>query len=635
MTDQSSTKNLALGLGLINLSGLGLGYVYQKRWRRWGIHLAVTLGLLAAAYLTNASQMPFIWLPVLILWVCWMGFDGWRLGRNLPPEQRLFQISFTEKQPWLLLVIPGILLSLVGGALAGYYFLGQNQYQLGLKAYQDSDCQTAISHFKRVTTLYELTFSSKIEASDAHLLECETLLAGDRAYQDGQFEEAIQHYQEYLDIDSDFLLTSYTEEALAESYYSWANDLMAEQDYLGAIDKFLLILEGYPDTDPADQVPAPLAESYLEQSAQFWESDKWEAAINHASIPLQEYPDTPAGKQAAEQLPEIYLDWAVNLQGYEVFSQALDKVTLVLEDFPDSRVAENAPGLAAEIYYDWASFLQGADYYQESIEKYQILLDEYSDFYSPSNIKGAIKACYLGWGLHSREIGSYNNALDTYQEFRKNYPQEATTANVDKLITETHLEWGENLAENGKFTQAMDKFTEIKESTSDPDLIAAAEEGYQEALWGLSHDQGSVGSQILQETYKTACDGEPALSPAVGITEDEPARAYSCTSEIKLEGNLTAEYPGHFKYVVDKSEGTTTVQSCKYQAGHTLIRQQLYWVITVRSTITGNVYTTHKFYGSQPEKCQPTEYFSSSTKYKYGTEPSMTEVINWLTSFFQ
>jgi len=61
-----------------------------------------------------------------------------------------------------------------------------------------------------------------------------------------------------------------------------------------------------------------------------------------------------------------------------------------------------------------------------------------------------------------------------------------------------------------------------------------------------------------------------------------------------------------------------------------LIRQQEYWTVLVRSTVTGGVYSSKTFYGSQPAKCERTEMFYGTTKYKQGTEPSMEDVIAWL-----
>lgn len=635
MNERNATKTLAIASGLLNLSGLGLGYLYQKQWVRWVIHLLVTIGLLAAAFLTNASQMPLIWLSASILWLSWMTYDGWRLGRKLTPEQRLFPLKLPDNRQWLLIAIPALLLGLEAAGLAGYYLQGQKEFQQGQKAYQDANCESAVDHFKRVTTFYELTLSSQISAADDFLLECDVLLSADQAYQEGKYAEAIQYYQDYLDFESEFQLTSYTEEALAESYYGWAADLMAANDYQEAIKNHTVILEEYPDTSAADQVAAPLAESYLMRSAQLWDSEDYQKAIAAALIPLEKYPGTPAGKQASDQIAEIYIDWATDLQSNRLYQEAVEKITLVLDDYPDTTVADNTAELATEIYYDWASYLHETEDFQKSIVKFEIILNEYPDYFSPTSIKEDIKSTYLAWGAHLRKTRNYNLAIAKYQTFQNKFPQTSRVAGTALLIIETQLEWGEDLTQQNKFTQALDKFTQIKDLTSDPDLVEAAEEGYQEALWGLSKDEGPEGKQVLSEAYTAACDGDPAPSPAVGLAEDEPAKARSCSSDLKLQQDLIAVYPGHFQYVVSRSDGNENIQTCRYKQGHTLIRQRQYWLITVRSTVTGSIYTSKKFYGSQPPKCEKTEWFTSSTKYKYGSIPSSTEVSSWLAGLFR
>jgi tetratricopeptide (TPR) repeat protein len=635
MADQTGNKNLAIGLGLLNLTGLGLGYLYQKQWKRWGIHFALTILLVAVAILTNASRLPFLWLPLFGLWLCWMGFDGWRLGQKHSPEQSLFPLNLPDKLGWLVFAVPAVLVILVGAGLVGYYFLGQSEYNRGIRAHRVADCQSAVKHFRRVSSLYELTFNPWIAVADELLAECEVLLAGDQAYQDGLYEEAIQHYQDYLMIDSDTLLFSYTDGALAASYFGWAADLMAGEDYQEAIENYLIILEEYPDTETADEVPGPLAESYLMLSAQLWESRDWEDAIAAALVPKEDYPDTSAGERAPEQIAEIYIDWAEGLKEDKQYSQAVDNINRVLDEYPDTQAAENLSDLSAELYYGWAGYLQETNAFEESIEKYEILLKDFPQAYNAAEINNEIKSAYMAWGKQSREISLFRRAVEIYKRFQDDYPQESRSENIPDLILQTQLEWADDLLQDKKFTQAMDKYTEIKDLTEDPEIIATAEEGYQSALWDLSQDQGSDGQDIIDAAFKTACAGEAAASPAVGLEEDQPAKARSCSSDLKLDQALMPKYPGQFQYVVSKTEGNETIQSCPYQQGHTLIRQKQYYLITVRRTTTGNIYTTKKFYGSEPEKCLRTEWFSSSTKYKYGTKPSLSEVIIWLEGLFR
>lgn len=635
MTVQNAPKKMALGVGLLNLSGLGLGYLYQKQWLRWGIHVLITIILLTTAFLTNASDQPVIWLPVFGLWLCWMAYDGWRIAQKITPKDHLFSVHLTENRQWLIIAVPALLLILIIAGLMGYSALGRKEFQLGQQSYLDADCESAAKNFKKVTSIYELTFSSQISTADEFLEECDVLLAADQSYQEGNYAKAIQSYQDYLEFDSDFVLTSHTEEALAASYYGWAMVLIADHDYVGAIEKLLVILDDYPDTSAVEQVAEPLAESYLSYSAQLWDAGDFGEAVDTALIPLNQYPNTSAGEQADEQIAEIYYDWAVDLYQKNSYQEAVKFIALIQEQYPDTKAVDDAIDLAAQIHYDWASYLYQEGDYQESITVSEIILDEYTDYFAESEIKEDIKNAYLALGLKLRESNQYSLAISEYETFQEKYPQDSQTEIIPQLIFETHLEWGEQLTQQDEFSQALNKFTQIKELAEDPDEIAAAEKGYQSALLSLSKDTGSQGQLILSDAFKTACNGEPAASPAVGFAEDEPPKARSCSSELKLDKDLTAEYPGHFQYVATLSDGGETVQSCPYKQGHTLIRQRQYLLVTIRDTVTGNVFTTKKFYGSDPPKCERTEWFSSPTAYKYGTKPSITEVNTWLIGFLQ
>jgi len=635
MANQNPPKTMSLGAGILNLTGLGLGYLYQKQWRRWGIHLLLTIILITTAFLTNASKQPIIWLPVIGLWLCWMAFDGWRIHQQPDPKAYLFSLQLPENRQWLILAVPALLVVFIAAGFMGYIALGGKEFQLGQQAYQEADCETAVKHFNKVTSIYELTFSSQISAADDRLVDCDVLLSANQAYQEGNFAEAIQSYQNYLEIDSDFQLTTFTGEALAASYYGWAIELMDASDYSEAIEKHLVVLENYPDTPVAEQVSEPLAEAYLLYSAQLWESGDFKEAIDTALFPRNQYPDTLAGEQADEQIAGIYFDWVVDLHQNDSYQEAVNIIELIQDQYPDTQAVKGVIDLAAKVHHDWATYLYEAGEYQESINVSEIILDEYSDYFSVSEIGQDIKAAYLASGLDLRESDLYMSAINEYETFQEKYPQISNSVNIPQLVFETQLEWGESLTQQAKFSEALDKFTEIIELASEPDDLKTAEEGYQNALLALSKDTGSVGQQILNEVFETACNGEPAVSPAVGFAEDEPPKARSCSSELKLDKDLTAEYPGHFQYVVTLGEGFETVQSCPYKQGYTLIRQRQYLLVTVRKTVTGNVFTTKKFYGSDPPKCEKTEWFYSTTAYRYGTIPSMSEVTIWLDGFLR
>ncbi|MFO8036367.1 MAG: outer membrane protein assembly factor BamD [Anaerolineales bacterium] len=629
MKNQKTSQILPISIGLLNLSGLGLGYLYMKRWIRWGVHFLITLGLIGLASLTNASTLSSLWIPVFILWLLWMAFDGWRQGRNFTPEEGLVPGKFFNERKWVMIAVPIILLCFVGTGFAAYSVMGQKTFQRGMEAYQDADCQTAARRFRRVSTIYELTFAPYIAKADERLAECKKLLSADVTREEGEYEEAIESYQGYLDEYAGGDLAQFAVEGLADSYFDWGVALQEEGSYQEAIRKYEQVLQEYPETPASDRVPPHLVESYLALSDQLWEAGEYQAAIEKARVPLSDYSDTPSGKEAAEQIAQIYCDWARDLQSRDLYQAAAGKIRFVLERHPETEAVENIKPLAAEIYFDWASSLAESGSYMEAVEKYEIVLDEYAEEMSGETVKANIKSTYLTWADSLRKKEAYEGAIEKYQTLREEYPQTIAAEEVNTLVQETKLAWGSDLTQKGEFIEALDTFAYLKDAAVTTEISQTAEERYQQALWGLSQDKGEEGKQVMAETLNEVCDGDPVSSPVVGLAEDEAGKALACDSMYTLPSDLQADYPGHLQYVVSRTEGAKTVQTCAYEQDHTLYRKQVTWTITVRKTVSGDFFSK-TFYGSMPPSCQYTETFYGKTKSKFGSDPSTEDVNDWL-----
>jgi len=629
MDEQKPTRALAISIGLLNLSGLGIGYLYAKKWIRWGLHFLITISLLAAAILTNFSQKIPVFLSVIGLWLLWMAFDGWRQGQKLNPDQGLFPINHSKIRPWMLISVPLLILCLEGVGLAGYVRLGQKEFQSGMQAYQEADCESAVKRFRRVLTIYQLSSGSRKAEADARIEECKLMLAADKAYEENAFEDAIGGYQEYLDIYSEGTLAQRAQMGLADTYFAWGGSLKEEQEFQKSIEKYTIVLEEYPDSSAADQTPAQMAESYLLLSDQLWKSGEFLTAIETARIPLSDYPSTPSGKNAANQIAGIYYDWAADLHEQGEYQEAIYKIHTVRENYPDVKAGKDADSLVAEIYADWADELIEAGSFSSGVMKYKILLSEYADEISDQEINEEMKSAYFAWADDCRADGDYKKAISKYRTLRVDFSDIVDEDEINQLMLETKLEWGYKLVRQNEFTEAMTMFSEVEEDAPGSDLDEEAQEGYEEALWGLSQDRGSEGEQVMEEALDEVCDGDPASSPAVGLAENETGKALACSSMYVLPSDLQARYPGHFKFVVTRQEGAKTIQTCPYTAGHTLYRKQKYWTISVGRTDNGKFFSK-TFYGSMPEGCQQTERFWGKTKTKYGSDPSVKEINAWL-----
>ena len=158
-------------VALLNLTGLGLGYLYMHRWLRWLIHFLLTGGLIAAAFLTNASHFPLLWMVVFGLWLLWMVFDGWRQARRLvqaTPEG-------TVSRPWLPIVLAVLIIGLEAAGFWGYRILGYREFVKGQTAYQLGDYQLTHQYLDRVVSLYALSFAPYVTLAEEYLADCEAL----------------------------------------------------------------------------------------------------------------------------------------------------------------------------------------------------------------------------------------------------------------------------------------------------------------------------------------------------------------------------------------------------------------------------------------------------------------------------
>lgn len=159
------------GVALLNLTGLGLGYLYMHRWLRWLIHFLLTGSLIAIAFLSNAAHSPFFWLTVFGLWLLWMVFDGWRQARRLVQAVPIETVG----RPWLPIVLAVLIIGLEAAGFWGYRILGYREFVKGQTAYQLGDYQLTHQYLDRVVSLYALSFAPYVTLAEEYLADCEAL----------------------------------------------------------------------------------------------------------------------------------------------------------------------------------------------------------------------------------------------------------------------------------------------------------------------------------------------------------------------------------------------------------------------------------------------------------------------------
>jgi alpha-glucoside transport system substrate-binding protein len=488
-----------VAVALLNLTGLGLGYLYCHQWRRWLAHFLLTAGLMTIAFTANTARAPLLWVIVFGLWLLWMSFDGWWQARRLAQTGAMEAIG----RPWLPVALA---ILFIGLAIAGFWFynvLGQREFKAGMVAYSLVDCRTALPYFDRVTTWYRLTLAPNLVTAETKTAECKLIVEAENSRQQNKLAEAIAAYETYLNTYPNAALALPVKTAVAETYAEWATGLRETDNYGEALKKYETLLD--------------------------------------------QYSDTPLGQQATT--------------------------------------------LTAETYGEWANQL---------------------------------------W-----ETGQYRTALEKYQTIVTRFPETEAAGVAREAIKWANYNWGQALLTQQKYAEAMEKFTLAREESQDPEVVAATEQGYNEALGALSQDTEKGGQALIKETWAMVCDGKPTTSPAIGILDNEPGLAWYDDYQFNLPDNSRAVKPGHFRYAICLEKGKDQVERCSYIPMGTVIRWQQWWEITVRDTLSGEVVERKTFKGSSPPSCPFTENFTySSTKDIQGRTPEGRDIQNWLARIF-
>jgi hypothetical protein len=189
---------------------------------------------------------------------------------------------------------------------------------------------------------------------------------------------------------------------------------------------------------------------------------------------------------------------------------------------------------------------------------------------------------------------------------------------------------GRQLMAQGKYQEAMAFYLEVKATSQDPEVLAGADLGYQEALVALASAASGQGATVVQNALTAACAGQPAGSPAINMFKDQQGKSRVCNSAFTLPPDLSATIPGTFRYVVVKETGSNEVERCDYTGGHTLVRMDNWLKLKLISTETGQVVNENTVWGATAAACPQWRGFYSLTEYNYGGSPSIDEAVNWL-----
>ncbi|TQM42943.1 hypothetical protein [Pseudonocardia cypriaca] len=367
---------------LLNLTGLGLGYLYLRCWLRATACLVIVALMVVVAFANDASGSPWLWRVLAATWAVATAADAWGVARGRPRP--------VTRAQWLRpLALGFVAVLVVAGAHIGYAGAARATYAAGLEAQGRADCTQANRSFDALTGPYELTLSRDVPAAALRRAECSDFIGAEEAERSGALAGAVSAYQAFRRDHAGSLLEPFAREGARRVLLAWAVALRGAGDLDGAIARYRDLLGELGGEPGAAQVRADLAATHVDRAAAARATmaaaagaarvDAMRAAMDDLLLVGQELGDTPA----AAGVPQAVLD---------TFAQANSA-------FTEGRFCDALPVL-----------------------DYAITLPEAAGVAPVAN--GDRARSLSGCGLANFSTGDYTGATDRFRSLTTDYPND-------------------------------------------------------------------------------------------------------------------------------------------------------------------------------------------------------------------
>ncbi len=678
-------RNLAVTL--LNLTGLSLGYFYIRLWRRGALHLAVSILLLRLMSGLQADRHPIPWVIALVVWLAWMGFDGWRMANTPSPAL----LRFSRLPQYALLALPALLLLLEGAALLVYTDQFRKTMQLGDAAYQNGDCAVTPVYYYSVTHFYNLTLSPKVNEARLHLDECRLLVFGEQNLHGGNLTDAVFAFEYLLEAHPNSPLKGEAYSLAAESRLKLGEDLARQNRFPDAVIHYQTLEQRYADTEAALHARQNLPALLSNWSAYLAGGGDFQGAIDRLSLIQSEFPNAITPAEINRKIGLLYVDWgnqeiiarrypeaiehfisalpllpvgglrdearirmvyALNehagkfLQAGD-FGGAIDQYLTIRNRFLAYPESSPAVEKGIQTYLSWVDSLRKMNEFAQAVKQMENLRMDFPEY--PADLaKDKLASIYLSWGEYFETIKQYENAAEKYTLVKDSFSDVQVAQSVINRLVHVYLVWGEDLADAGEQLLALEKLAHARELAAGTQMLADAQDAYDQTLEQLARLSTGDGAQVLQDAFQQACNRKPVVSPAVALLVNEPKLGLLCNTvnAFELPDEMKAVFPGHFRYVISFEEGSDVIERKPYYTrfricygyctpDYTLIRVQQWVKIDVVDVLTGEVAQTRTFKGPVPRAGEPSETFFSKEKTIQGGLPETSEILAWLKTYLR
>lgn len=295
---------------LLNLTGLGLGYLYLRRWWRAGVAVALTVVLVALAFATDGASVPLLWQALAVVVLAAQAVDGWRLAR--PGSAAVALPDRTARAGAVAAAVAAVVA--VVAAYIGYGIAGRAVHADARAAQARGDCPAAVRGFDLVTGPFELTLSRDVPVAAALRAECTAFVAAQEAQEQRRYADAVGAYREFRTAHPTSVLVPFVAHHLAATFGAWAAQLRQEGRFAEAIGVQRDLLAEVGPGPAAVPVRADLAATYLERATATRTQvtggtpplDLVGSAVSDVLVVAQEFGDTPAAGAVSQALTETY-----------------------------------------------------------------------------------------------------------------------------------------------------------------------------------------------------------------------------------------------------------------------------------------------------------------------------------------
>lgn len=495
---------------------------------------------------------------------------------------------------------------------------------LHLKLAQDLATQEACAP-SFVHTLYAEAFDAAHQLLPARQLRARDLMClGDTAWDDQAWESASEYYDAVLALEQEtyasgiattaqeislYATPSPTATALLVAAPEQAFPVLARDDREGQA--WLLLLD---PTVPAAQVWAP-------------------AEVVTLSIPLldvpaysQDYPPALQSHTALVQLAQVHQSWGQALYSEKNYLGALRHYQRVLDDVQMHTVITGTETLAARAWVDLGSAESLNSQYEQAIAHYlnALAIDPQSE---PATEADAAMSDLLDSASAAvTEGGGCSQVVILDALLPTTY-----AAQVQRILSQALYQCAQADLEANKLVDARTCYQRVIDEYPQSAYTARARQGLQVVVWFERLAAGSAAAirEVCEEAATWVQAGAATLVQPYGVT------IYGRNWDHALP--YAWRFPKVTVVVCVGDTESNLIQNCPYTNGCSIQRYRKYYPARIVNPVTGLTVAQINIYGTYPNTCPYTEWFSGygATKTYYGSSPDESDLVTWLERYIK